>query len=100
MSAPHRSADRDARVLFALLGRDWSRPMDIGATDGSHHSATLGRLVARGLVERETRRGLVLSRPSYVYRLTTTGRAAASDLARTADETIERLTDAPERRQE
>lgn len=37
--------------LAALSG--WARPMDIGARDGSHHSATLSGLARRGLVERK-----------------------------------------------
>lgn len=49
-------AQRD--VLDSLAGfggraRAWARPMDIGARDGSHHSATLGALAKRGLVDRK-----------------------------------------------
>lgn len=32
---------------------DWARPMDVGARDGSHHSATLSALASRGLVDRK-----------------------------------------------
>lgn len=46
--------------------RHWFRPMDIGARDGSHHSATLARLVKRGAVLRHERGGQC--RPAYMYR--------------------------------
>lgn len=53
-----------------------ARPMDIGGSDGSHHSATLKRLSERGLVERK-RRGTLAnylnSRGSYCYRITPEG---------------------------
>jgi hypothetical protein len=49
-----RLSDRQRDVLdsLAVFG-DWARPMDIGARDGSHHSATLSALASRGLVERK-----------------------------------------------
>lgn len=31
----------------------WARPMDIGARDSSHHSATLSGLAGHGLIERK-----------------------------------------------
>lgn len=44
-------------VLAALAGVEacgrWCRPMDLGAFDGSHHSATLTRLARKGVVERK-----------------------------------------------
>jgi hypothetical protein len=45
---------RQLDVLDSLkvLG-NWARPMDIGARDSSHHSATLSRLANHGLVERK-----------------------------------------------
>ena len=43
---------RDVLDSLAVFG-DWARPMDIGARDWSHHSATLSRLADRGLVERK-----------------------------------------------
>lgn len=46
--------------------RPWFRPMDIGATDASHHSRTLATLVKRGDVLRRERGGR--SRPAYMYR--------------------------------
>jgi hypothetical protein len=47
--------ERDAQVLKNLAhhGDRFVRPMDLGGMDGSHHSATLARLVKRGLVERK-----------------------------------------------
>lgn len=60
--------------------RPWLRPMDIGARDGSHHSATMKRLAARGLLGRR-RRGTLMNalggRGSFEYRLTAAGAAAA-----------------------
>lgn len=47
-------SDRQLDVLESLAAYgDWARPMDIGARDGSHHSATLGGLAKRGLAERK-----------------------------------------------
>lgn len=47
-------SDRQLDVLDALAAYgDWARPMDIGARDGSHHSATLSGLARRGLAERK-----------------------------------------------
>ena len=68
---PHRSglpvSERDVRVLDQLDTEEWVTPMQIGGRDGSHHSATLARLVKQGLVERRERGGVV--KASYVYRL-------------------------------
>ncbi len=66
-------------VRRAALGHEWSRPMDLGAYDGSGHSARLKRLSTKGLVERERRNSIcnVLlnsSRGSYVYRISEAGR--------------------------
>jgi hypothetical protein len=49
-----RLSDRQHDVLdsLAVFG-DWARPMDIGARDGSHHSATLSGLASHGLVDRK-----------------------------------------------
>jgi len=45
---------RQREVLDILVGyKGWARPMDIGARDGSHHSATLSGLAKRALVERK-----------------------------------------------
>ena len=85
-------------VLDSLAGfggrkREWARPMDIGARDGSHHTATLRALIAKKLVERRLRGSLINSlrgqacydawakvkrgrhapRGSYTYRLTKRG---------------------------
>lgn len=65
-------------VLAYLRRGEWLRPMDIGGTDGSHHSRTLAKLVKRGLVERRKRNtitNVILNghRGSYVYRITDQG---------------------------
>lgn len=47
-------SDRQRDVLDSLaVYGGWARPMDVGARDGSHHSATLAGLAKRGLVERK-----------------------------------------------
>ncbi|HSX22363.1 MAG TPA: hypothetical protein VLE97_06260 [Gaiellaceae bacterium] len=47
-------SDRQLDVLDSLAAYgDWARPMDVGARDGSHHSATLSALVGRGLADRK-----------------------------------------------
>ena len=47
-------SDRQLDVLESLaVYGDWARPMDVGARDGSHHSATLGLLARHGLVDRK-----------------------------------------------
>lgn len=47
-------SDRQLDVLDSLaVYGDWARPMDVGARDGSHHSATLSGLASRGLVDRK-----------------------------------------------
>lgn len=49
-----RLSDRQRDLLHSLARYDgWARPMDIGARDGSHHSATLSQLARQGLVERK-----------------------------------------------
>lgn len=45
--------ERDREVLLALSSEDWHRPMDVGGTDRSHHSATLQKLVRYGLAEQK-----------------------------------------------
>lgn len=63
--------EREQR-LFAELDDKWVRPMDIGGSDGSDHSYTLRRLIAKGYVERRRRNSLMnalrSSRGSYEYR--------------------------------
>lgn len=73
----------------AALGYEWSRPMDLGAYDGSGHSARLKRLNAKGLVERERRNSIcnvILSsaRGSYVYRISDAGRRLLAEDAATS----------------
>lgn len=59
-----------------------ARPMDVGGSDGSHHSATLRKLAARGFVERMRRNSICnmlnSRRGSYCYRISAAGIAAAS----------------------
>jgi hypothetical protein len=65
----------EIEILDALT--DWcqsfkhgARPMDLGGHNGTHHSATLNKLIRRGLVERTRRTGGSDSRGAYRYRLT------------------------------
>jgi hypothetical protein len=81
-------------AVFGGSDREWARPMDIGAFDGSHHTATLRVLIHKKLVERRLRgsllnqirgqetydalaklkkRGRRTPRGSYTYRLTPRG---------------------------
>lgn len=55
----------------------WRRPMDVGGSDGSHHSATLNTLTRRGFVQRQQRAGY--SRGSCLYRITDAGRTWLKD---------------------
>ena len=74
--------DRDFEVLNGMTGakeivpawKGWLTPMFLGGRDASHHSATLNKLRRHGLVERKRRAGW--SRPSWLYRITATGRKA------------------------
>lgn len=71
--------EQDVEVLRELRDGEWLRPMDVGGSDGSHHSRTLSRLVGRGLAERQKRNTItnVLRngrRGSYVYRITDAGK--------------------------
>ena len=79
---PHRTgltvAERDRRTLVNLDAEEWLRPMDLGGSDASYHSASLARLVARGLAERKCRG----SDRSFRYRLTAEGQQAAADAVR------------------
>jgi len=45
--------DRDRAVLESLPSDEYVRPMDVGGTDSSHHSATLQRLARFGLAEQK-----------------------------------------------
>jgi hypothetical protein len=45
--------ERDHEVLASLDSEQFLRPMDIGGTDSSHHSATLAKLARYGLVEQK-----------------------------------------------
>ena len=70
--------EQQREVLGELRGGEWLRPMDVGGTDGSHHSRTLARLVKAGLAERKKRGTLTNTlfngrRGSYRYRITEVG---------------------------
>ena len=90
---------RDILAALAIDDGGWVRPMDVGATDGSHHGMTLRALVKKGLAERKLRGSLLnqirgtelyerlakarrgrswrsAPRGSYEYRITDAGRAA------------------------
>jgi hypothetical protein len=64
------------REVLEQVDTTWLRPMDMGARDGTHHSAVLAALTRKGLVERKQRGGLAYARGSYIYRLTDQGVAA------------------------
>jgi len=59
--------------------RKGARPLDLGGRNGSHHSATLNKLVRRGLVSRKARSPLT-TRGSYRYSLTDLGQSTVKDL--------------------
>lgn len=68
--------ERDQEVLNDLrawlYGNRWARPMDLGGGSGSHHSATLAKLVRLGYAESKQRGTLAFnSRGSKVYRALT-----------------------------
>lgn len=63
--------DRQRECLRWLDDELWLRPMDMGATDGSHHSRTLRQLVDKGLADRKSPGG----RSGCRYRRTKAGRA-------------------------
>lgn len=52
----------------------WARPMDVGGSDGSHHSKTLAALYRRGYAER-ARRSAFGTRGSWLYKVTALGYA-------------------------
>lgn len=94
---------RNAETLYALcaglrlhmpqgapevlgITAEWFRPMDVGGTDGSHHSQTLRRLAKRGWVEAAPRHGLAGARLHSRYRITLEGvRALANHSAQKGD---------------
>lgn len=45
--------ERDLEVLAKLSTTEWFRPMDVGGTNSSHHSATLAKLARYGLAEQK-----------------------------------------------
>lgn len=44
---------RERELLSWLDTKEWKRPMDVGGTNGSHHSGTLAQLARKGLAERK-----------------------------------------------
>lgn len=76
---PLTKRDREVlRDLVLFSSSAWARPMDVGGRDGSHHSATLAKLVRRGLAKRR-KRGTLINvygigiRGSWMYRATPAG---------------------------
>jgi len=67
-------ANRDKRNTPHARGETepgWCRPMDLGGTQQSHHSNTLGRLTRMGFVEKKPY--LLVSTHSSVYRISGSG---------------------------
>lgn len=62
--------ERDKGVLATLreFPQEWLRPMDVGGSCRSHHSATLAKLVRLGYAESKQRMPWG-SRGSKVYRI-------------------------------
>jgi len=56
----------------------WARPLDIGGSNGSHHSNTLRRMIGLGWVESKSR-SVFAGRGSYRYRITTKGDEALAN---------------------
>ncbi len=70
-----------ALVVFAA----WARPMDVGATDGSHHTTSLRALIRKGLVERRLRGSLLNNlRGTELYERITRDRARGIKHGRSA----------------
>jgi len=79
--------DRDFEMLGYLRDGEWERPIDCGGMNGSHHSNTLTKLAARGLVQFKQRghadppegqngeNGRKSRRGAKVYRITPRGRS-------------------------
>lgn len=86
MTREIKISEEDSRLLKTLIrrvdmGKTWSRPMDLGAWDGSSHSAKLKRLAEKGQVQRERRSSICndivrSARGSYEYTITEAGRKA------------------------
>lgn len=78
--------DRQRELLVHLDDELWLRPMDVGGTDGSHHSRTLAQLARKGLAEEsrggDSARGT--ARHGYRFRRTPAGRAAVYGTRRRA----------------
>jgi hypothetical protein len=72
-----RLTENELEVLLAMQGsNEWLRPMDVGAWDSSHHSGTLKRLAAKGLVLRKRR---YPGASMYLYQITEVGNAACAE---------------------
>lgn len=87
--------ERDMEVLRELDAcrtgshwneQGWARPMDIGASNNSHHSGTLAKLERRGLVE-SRQRSAWCTRGSKTYRATAAGIELLSSNVRANRET-------------
>lgn len=89
-----RDLDAAGRNLAQFYGEGcWAQPLDLGASNGSHHSQTLNKLARRGLAQfkqrgakdpppgengRSGRAGRNAVRGAKVYRITDAGRVLTS----------------------
>lgn len=83
--------ERDLEILCGLSAGGWLRPLDLGGTDGSHHSATLTKLARKGMAQFKQRGAInppagengrrqgIFGRGSLVYRITDVGRAVYAE---------------------
>lgn len=67
----HRKPEQGTRWSGGYTG--WFTPQEVGGSNRSHHSYTLGKLVKKGLIETEQRNSLSGIRGSRVYRITEKG---------------------------
>ncbi len=81
--------EREVELLLYLRNGKWSTPMELGGTNGSHHSNTLAKLAKLGFVQfkqrghadppdgwngESGRGGRGMQRGAKVYRITPAGR--------------------------
>lgn len=82
--------DRERELLADLKGRDWSAPLDLGASNSSHHSTTLKRMIPKGWVLRKYRgydpgeKRKFAGRGSCLYKITPQGAQALANATATA----------------
>lgn len=84
MSSSHLNMLRDIEVLRELASfkkqylqykeqgfKEWARPMDVGGSNGSHHSYTLAKLARRGFADQQSWR--IGIRHTNLYRINEQG---------------------------